>query len=135
MERTLSDRIQRGEAAIARAKAKGRDVSHWELHLDRLKQARELQKKADSSPELVKVPGDNTADDVATIFGVSPGWLYHTIKRPEKYSAGPIAVGPAETVMDVEKFVEVTIKDVIKAIHKQNHGHHHYWGISLIQEK
>ena len=38
---TLLDRIQRGERAIASAKAEGRDVSDWESHLEGLKQALE----------------------------------------------------------------------------------------------
>jgi hypothetical protein len=33
----LADRIRRGEAAIARAKAEGKDVTQWEAHLETLK--------------------------------------------------------------------------------------------------
>jgi hypothetical protein len=127
MGRILSDRIQRGEAAIAQAKAMGRDVAHWEEHLERLKQARDLLKQAYSKPDLVQI--------VDNIFELPSRWLYATITRPKKYPAGPIALGPAETVIDVEKFAEITIRDVIETIHKKNHGHLRYWGISLIEEK
>lgn len=34
----LSERIRRGEAAIARAKAQGRDVTTWDAHLKKLKE-------------------------------------------------------------------------------------------------
>ena len=122
--RILSDRIQRGEVAMARAKAMGRVVTHWGEHLERLKG---LLKQADSTPDLVEV--------LDNIFGVPPRWLYVTITRPRKYPAGHIALGRAETVIDVEKFAGVTIKDVIDAVHKKNHGHRHYWGIPLIEEK
>jgi len=127
MGRILSDRIQRGEAAIARAKAMGRDVAHWEQHLERLKQERGSLKQADSRSDLVQIP-DN-------IFGWLSGWLYVTIKRPEKYPAGPIALGPAETVINVEKFAEITIRDVIEGIHEKNRGHLRHWAVSLIEEK
>jgi len=33
----FNERIRRGEAAIARAKAMDRDVAHWEQHLEQLK--------------------------------------------------------------------------------------------------
>jgi hypothetical protein len=40
---TVSDRIRRGEAAIAAAKASGRDVKDWENHLARLKHQADVQ--------------------------------------------------------------------------------------------
>jgi hypothetical protein len=40
---SLVDRIRRGEAAIAAAKAEDRDVSEWETHLAKLKREAELQ--------------------------------------------------------------------------------------------
>jgi hypothetical protein len=92
-------------------------------------------KQTDSRPELLEMPGDTVAADVAKAFGVSPGWLYLTIKRPEQYPVGPIALGPAETVINVEKFAEITIKDVIEAIHQQNRGHLRHWAVSLIEKK
>ena len=131
----LNERIRRGEVAIAQAKAMGRDVAQWEQHLERLKQARELQKQADSTPDLVKIPGDTAAENAWKVFGVSPGWLYLTIKRPEKYSVGPIALGRAETVPNVERFAETTIKDVIEVIHQKNRGHLNHWAVSLVDEK
>jgi hypothetical protein len=75
------------------------------------------------------------APEIVRVFEWPPGWLYLTIKRPEKYPAGPIAVGPAVTVINVEKFAERTIKDVIEGIHQRNQGHLHHWAVSLIDEK
>jgi hypothetical protein len=37
MSASLSERIRRGQEAIARAKAEGRDVQEWEAHLEKLK--------------------------------------------------------------------------------------------------
>ena len=37
--KTLAERIANGEAAIAQARAEGRDVSDWEAHLSELKKA------------------------------------------------------------------------------------------------
>ena len=92
-------------------------------------------KQANSSSELVEMPGDTPAADAVKIFGASPGKLYLTIKRPEKYPVGPIALGPAETVINVEKFAEITIKDVVLGIDAINRGHLHHWAVSLIDEK
>ena len=43
---SLSERIRRGELAIAAAKAQGRDVMDWEEHLAKLKHEAELQRLA-----------------------------------------------------------------------------------------
>jgi hypothetical protein len=45
---TLSERIRRGEAAIAAAKAQGRDVARWEEHLTKRKREVELQQLAET---------------------------------------------------------------------------------------
>ena len=45
---TLSERIRRGEAAIAAAKAQGRDVAQWEEHLTKRKREVELQQLAET---------------------------------------------------------------------------------------
>jgi DNA methylase len=40
---SLNERVRRGEAAIAAAKAKGRDVRDWEKHLEKLKRQDDVQ--------------------------------------------------------------------------------------------
>ncbi len=49
---TLIERIRRGEAAIERARAKGRDVKEWEAHLGKLKR----EAHADSNDDPVLSP-------------------------------------------------------------------------------
>ena len=61
---TLNDRIRRGEAAIAAAKAEGRDVSEWEEHLEKLKREAELQQLA------AAVLPENRANEVNQIVGI-----------------------------------------------------------------
>ena len=61
--------------------------------------------------------------------------LHITIKRPEKYPTGPIVLGPAESIVNVEKFVEVTLGDVVAGIYQKNRGHLHHWAVPLIDEK
>ena len=41
-KKTITERIEAGEAAIARARGEGRDVSAWEAHLTELKQLARL---------------------------------------------------------------------------------------------
>lgn len=48
--RSLAERIQKGELAVAEAKAEGRDVSAWESHLTQLK------RKACTEPRLADSP-------------------------------------------------------------------------------
>jgi hypothetical protein len=61
---SLSERIRRGEAAIAAAKAEGRDVTEWERHLEKLKREAELQQLAETV-----FPG-NRPDEVNEILAV-----------------------------------------------------------------
>lgn len=61
---SISDRNRRGEAAIAAAKAEGRDVSEWEEHLARLKREAELQQLA------AAVLPESQPDEVSAIMGV-----------------------------------------------------------------
>jgi len=56
-----------------------------------------------------------TLDDVVyEFFPEEPsGWLYLVIKRPEKLPQGPITVEPGLRVMDVARFTEATIQDLL----------------------
>jgi hypothetical protein len=61
---SLNERIRRGEAAIAAAKAEGRDVSEWEEHLANLKREAELQQLA------AAVLPENQPDEVNQILDI-----------------------------------------------------------------
>ena len=61
---SLVDRIRRGEAAIAAAKAEGRDVPEWEAHLEKLKREAELQRLAET------VLPENQPDEVNQIIAI-----------------------------------------------------------------
>jgi hypothetical protein len=61
---SLSDRIRRGELAIAAAKAQGRDVTEREQHLARLKYEAELQQFAEA------VLPENKTNELNQILGI-----------------------------------------------------------------
>lgn len=61
---SLSERIRRGEIAIAAAKAQGRDVTEWEEHLEKLKHEAELQQLAET------VLPENQPDELNQILAI-----------------------------------------------------------------
>ena len=63
-----------------------------------------------------------------------PGWLYLVIKRPEKLPQGPITVKPGLRIMDVSKFTEGTIQDLITYVSARNGGSS-YWVDKVLDEK
>ena len=68
---TLSERIRRGEAAIAAAKAQGRDVAQWEEHLTKLKREVELQQLAETVlPESLPDEVNQIRDISRRLFGI-----------------------------------------------------------------
>jgi hypothetical protein len=62
----LAPRIQRGELAIAAAKAQGRDVTHWEQHLERLKREAFVQELSPLSSVTEEIR--DTADNLRAVM-------------------------------------------------------------------
>jgi hypothetical protein len=68
---SLSERIRRGEAAIATAKAEGSDVTEWEEHLEKLKRESELQRLAAAVlPENLTGEVNQILDIWRRLFGI-----------------------------------------------------------------
>jgi len=66
-----------------------------------------------------------TLNDVANTFFTEEeryGWHVLEVERPEQYSAGPIVIGLGRKIIDVAKFAEVTIKDLVSYIAAKNRG-------------
>ncbi len=79
-----------------------------------------------------------TLNDVANTFFTEEeryGWHVLEVERPEQYSAGPIVIGSGRKIIDVAKFAEVTIKDLVSYIAAQNRGVAHHWVERILDEK
>ena len=83
-----------------------------------------------------KTKNDLTLGDVVYEFFANepPGWLYLVIKRPEKLPQGPITVKPGLQIMDVARFTEATIRDLVTYVSAKNKGSFH-WGDRVLDEK
>jgi uncharacterized protein YmfQ (DUF2313 family) len=64
---SLVERIRRGEAAIAAAKAEGRNVAEWEEHLEKLRHEAELQQAEQLAGAVL---AENQPDEVSQILAV-----------------------------------------------------------------
>jgi len=53
------------------------------------------------------------------------GWLVRVVRRPEKPPTGPITVKPGQRIMDVARFTEATIRDLVTYVAAQNMGSYH----------
>ncbi len=62
------------------------------------------------------------------------GWLVLVVRRPEKPPTGPITVKPGLRIMDVAKFAEATIRDLLTYVAAKNRGSYH-WVDRVLDEK
>ncbi len=79
-----------------------------------------------------------TLNDVVNTFFTKEerhGWHVLEVERPEQYSAGPIVIGSGRKIIDVAKFAEVTIKDLVSYIAAKNRGASHHWVERILDEK
>ncbi len=79
-----------------------------------------------------------TLNDVVNTFFTKEerhGWHVLEVERPEQYSAGPIVIGSGRKIIDVAKFAEVTIKDLVSYIAAKNRGAAHHWAERILDEK
>jgi len=63
-----------------------------------------------------------------------PGWLVLVVRRPEKPLIAPITVKPGLRIMDVARFVETTIQDLVTYVAAKNRGSYH-WVERVLDEK
>ncbi len=94
---------------------------------DRVAARRMIEAKPTSGLSLADVVCEFFADE-------PPGWLYLVIKRPEKLPQGPITVKPGLQIMDVARFTEATIRDLVTYVSAKNKGSSH-WGDRVLDEK
>jgi len=64
----------------------------------------------------------------------SCGWLVLVVRRPEKPPTGPIIVKPGLRIMDVAKFAEATIRDLLTYVAAKNRDSYH-WVDRVLDEK
>jgi len=62
------------------------------------------------------------------------GWIVLVVRRPEKPPTGPITVKPGLRIMDVARFTESTIRDLVTYVSAKNKGSSH-WGDRVLDEK
>ncbi len=63
-----------------------------------------------------------------------PGWLVLVVRRQEKPPTGPITVKPGLRIMDVARFTEATIQDLVTYVSAKNRGSYH-WADRMLDEK
>jgi hypothetical protein len=83
-----------------------------------------------------KTTNDLSLGDVVCEFFADepPGWLVLVVKRPETLSQGPITIEPGLRIMDVARFTESTIQDLVTYISAKNRGSY-YWVDRVLDEK
>ncbi len=62
------------------------------------------------------------------------GWLVLVVRRPEKPPTGPIIVKPGLRIMDVARFTEATIQDLVTYVSAKNRGSSS-WVKKVLDEK
>ncbi len=76
-------------------------------------------------------------DHIASTFFTDDerhGWLVLVLKRPEKLQQGPITVKPGLRIMDVARFTEAAIQDLITYVSARNGGSSH-WVDKVLDKK
>jgi len=73
---TITERIQRGEAAIAAARAQGRDVRDWETYLEELKRVAASEAGSFSLPKITGNSGNTAPAMVAPPRAASSPWRF-----------------------------------------------------------
>ncbi len=80
---------------------------------------------------------DHTLNHITSTFFTEDercGWLVLVVRRPEKPPTGPITVKPGLRIMDVAKFAEATIRDLLTYVAAKNRGSYH-WVDRVLDEK
>ena len=78
-----------------------------------------------------------TIDHVASAFFTENerrGWKVLVVRQPEKPPTCPITVKPGLQIMDVARFTDATIRDLVTYVAAQNMGSYH-WVDRMLDEK
>ena len=111
-------------------RAMARRIDGMPLTLEDRDQARKMIEAECTNPGI-------NVDDVLNIFFTEEerrGWQVLVLKRPEKLPQGPITVEPWLRIMDVARFTEVTIQDLVTYVAAKNRGSSHWVG-TVLDEK
>ena len=79
-----------------------------------------------------------TPDHIANIFFTEDerlGWLVLKIKQPAKLPQAPIVADSGITIVDVARFTEATIQDLVSYVSARNRGSGQHWVDSVLDEK
>ena len=80
---------------------------------------------------------DLTLNHIASTFFTKDercGWKVLVVRRPKKPPRGPITVKPGLRIMDVSRFTEATIQDLLTYVAAKNRGSYH-WVDRMLDEK
>ena len=97
----------------------------------------ELRGHREEIKTILATTTDLTLDHSTSTFFTEDerrGGLVLKIKRPEKFPQGPIAVNPGITIIEVAKFIEATIQDLLSYVLARNRGSSH-WVDKILDEK
>ena len=81
---------------------------------------------------------DLTLDHIASTFFTEDerrGWLVLKIKQPAKLPQAPIVADSGITIVDVARFTEATVQDLMSYVSARNRGSGQHWVDSVLDEK
>ncbi len=83
-----------------------------------------------------KAPSGLSMGDVVHEFFADepPGWLALVVGRPEKPPKGPINLGSGLRIVDLDEFIETTVRDLVTFVSARNRGSYH-WVDRVLDEK
>jgi len=135
--RTLIDAAQMRGLRLFLDKGKVKVKAPQSLDGDTQAFIEELRECKEEIKSHLSSANDLNLDHIASTFFTDDerrGWLVLVFKRPEKVPQGPIPVKPGLQIMDVAKFTEVTIQDLVTYVAAKNRGSSHWVG-RVLDEK
>jgi len=97
-----------------------------------------IEKLREHKEEIKSVlDADLTLNHIASTFFTEDerrGWKVLVVRQPEKPPTCPITVKPGLQIMDVARFTEATIRDLVTYVAAQNMGSYH-WVDRMLDEK
>ncbi len=135
--RILIETLQSRGLSISLARDKVRVEALHEPDEDTKTLLLELRTHKEEIKSILAATTNLTLDHIADTFFIDDErhkWLYLVIKRPETLPQGPITVKPGLRIMDVARFTEATIQDLITYVSARNGGSSH-WVDTVLDEK
>ena len=135
--RILIETLQSRGLSISLARDKVRVEALQEPDEDTKTLLLELRTHKEEIKSILAATTNLTLDHIADTFFIDDErhlWLYLVIRHPEKLPQGPITVKPGLRIMDVARFTEATIRDLVTYVAAQNIGSYHWVG-RMLDEK